>query len=82
MLTNHVLEEINRVWESQDEEWNTCFLTEVVVCRELGDMLKKENFNFEFNPNEYNGYGVGSDKYYNIPIYIDDIDNLIGFTFE
>lgn len=79
MLTNHVLEEINKVWEQQDDD-DTSFLSEVVVCREIGKLLKEENFGFEFNPNTFNY--LDGERYYNIPIRVGGIDGLIEFNFE
>ena len=52
MLTNHLLEEINRVWEQQDDE-DSDFLSEVVVCQEIGEILKKENFYDNISSSEW-----------------------------
>lgn len=78
-MTQHFLEQINKLWlEQENSDWSV--MTEVTVCKELGEILKKEKFNFEFNPNLFNGYE--GDKHYNIPIIIDDIDEMFSVLYE
>jgi hypothetical protein len=79
MLSQRVLEQINGEWLQQSDQ-DYSFMVEVIICKELGELLKTEGFEFEFNPNTFNEY-EGED-YYNIPIIIDDIDNLIQFKYE
>ncbi|MRY42794.1 hypothetical protein [Parabacteroides distasonis] len=72
--------QINEKWlEQSDDEWS--YMTEVSVCKELGEILKKEGFDFEFNPNDYNG-DIGGNKYFNIPVVIADIDEMFSVLYE
>lgn len=75
MLLHHLLAQVNEEWLLNNDKDNGDFITHIVVCRELGKILKQEGFTFKFNPNLYNG-NFEDDDYYEIPVYIDDIDQL------
>ena len=78
-MLQHFLEQINNLWEDQkDDDWS--FMYEITVCKELGEILKKEGFDFVFNPNTFNGIEDG--EYYTIPVYIDNIDEMFSVLYE
>lgn len=81
MLLHHLLAQVNEEWLLNNEKDNGSVIIYIVVCRELGEILKYEGFTFSFIPNLYNG-NHEEDNYYEIPVYIDDIDQLFYCNYE
>ena len=54
-MTKNFLNQINYLWlQQEDTDWS--FMSEVTVCRELGEILEKEGFDFVFSTDKLNGF--------------------------
>lgn len=85
-LGQRLKQQIHIEWSNQTDD-QMAFLEEIFICKELGEILKTEEFDFTYNPNTQsvllNGEEYNDEQYnYDLPITVKDMETLIEFDYK